>query len=148
MKIILQQTVQNLGNPGDVVEVADGYARNYLMPRGLAVQASRGAVRHVESLKAAHSKRTSKEREALEASVARFQEVALTVTAQAGEEGKLFGSVTAADLAEELTKNGLDVDKKDVRLEEPIRSVGTHTFKVHLGHEVEADLSVEVVAAE
>lgn len=148
MKIILQQTVENLGLPGDLVTVTDGYARNYLIPRNLAVPATRGAVKHVESLKRAHEAKVGKEREALQAAAAKFQEVSLKVEAQAGEEGKLFGSVTAADLVEALSREGVEVDKHDVRLEEPIRSLGTHPFKVHLGHEVEADLSVEVVAAE
>ena len=148
MKIILQKTVENLGNPGDVVEVADGYARNYLMPKGMAVPANKGAVRHAESLKRSHEAKMAKERGALEEQAAKLSAVGLRIEAQAGEEGKLFGSVTAADLAEALTKEGLEVDKHDVRLEEPIRSTGSHSFKVHLGHEVEAELSVEVVAAE
>lgn len=147
MKIILQKTVGNLGNPGDVVDVADGYARNYLMPKGLAVPANKGAVRHAESLKRSHDTKVAKERGALEEQAAKLSAVGLKIEAQAGEEGKLFGSVTSADLADALTKEGVDVDKRDVRLEEPIRSTGSHAFKVHLGHEVEAELTVEVVAA-
>lgn len=147
MKIILQKTVGKLGNPGDVVDVADGYARNYLMPKGLAVPANKGAVRHAESLKRSHDSKVAKERGALEEQAAKLAAVGLKVEAQAGEEGKLFGSVTASDLADALTKEGVEVDKRDVRLDEPIRSTGSHAFKVHLGQEVEAELSVEVVAA-
>lgn len=147
MKIILQKTVGKLGNPGDVVDVADGYARNYLMPKGWAVPANKGAVRHAESLKRSHDSKVAKERGALEEQAAKLAAVGLKVEAQAGEEGKLFGSVTASDLADALTKEGVEVDKRDVRLDEPIRSTGTHAFKVNLGHEVEAELSVEVVAA-
>jgi large subunit ribosomal protein L9 len=149
MKVILQRSVESLGDPGDVVSVADGYARNYLMPRGLAVAASKGAVKHAESLKRSHESRTAKARVETEAVAAKLAEVALKVSAQAGDEGKLFGSVTAADLAEELTKAaGVDIDKKDVHLGEPIRSLGVHQFQVHLDHDVTADLSVEVIAAE
>lgn len=148
MKVILQRSVDKLGTPGDVVEVADGYARNYLIPRGLAVAASKGAVKHVESLKAAHDKRTSKVREEQEAVAAKLAAAPIRITAQAGEEGKLFGSVTAADLAEELAKVAEGVDRRDIVLDEPIRSVGVHEFKVRLAHEVEAVCSVEVVAAE
>jgi len=150
MKVILQQTVEKLGVPGDVVTVADGYARNYLIPRNLAVAATRGGVKHVESLKRAHEQRTAKERGAAEAVAERLRAVPLKVSARAGEDGKLFGSVTAAELAEELTRQaeGITVDRHDVQLAEPIRSLGAHTFSVHLGNGVEAELTVEVVAAE
>jgi large subunit ribosomal protein L9 len=150
MKIILQRSVDKLGTPGDVVVVSDGYARNFLIPRGLAIPASKGAVKHVESLKNAHLARTSKVREEQEAIAAKLAALSIKVVAQVGEEGKLFGSVTAADLAEELAKvsEGIEVDKRDVVLDEPIRSVGVHEFKVKLAHEVEAVCSVEVVAAE
>ncbi len=100
MKIILQKPVDRLGDPGDVAEVADGYARNYLIPRGLAVKAEKGAVRHAESLKRAHAVRTSAQKGDFEALAARIIQTPVVVTARAGEEGKLFGSVTAADIAE------------------------------------------------
>ena len=150
MKIILQQTVENLGVPGDVVTVADGYARNYLIPRNLAVPATRGGVKHVESLKRAHEQRTAKERGEAEALAERLRAVPLAISARAGEDGKLFGSVTATELAEEIARQseGLEIDRHKVHLEEPIRSLGVHTFKVHLGPDVDAELSVEVVAAE
>jgi len=145
MKIILQKTVERLGDPGDVAEVADGYARNFLIPRGLAVRAERGAVRHAESLKRAHQARTSAQKGELETVAARLVETPLVVTARAGEEGRLFGSITAADIVEALSAQaGVSVDRRDVHLDEPIRSVGTHEVTVHLHAEVDPVITIDV----
>jgi large subunit ribosomal protein L9 len=148
MKIILQQPVVNLGDPGDVAEVADGYARNYLIPRGLAIRAEKGAVRHAESLRRAHLGRQSKRKGEFEATAARLIAAGpIRVSARAGEEGKLFGSVTAADVAEAVSAQaGVAIDRRDVHLEDPIRSVGTHEVRIRLFHEVEPILTVEVAA--
>jgi large subunit ribosomal protein L9 len=147
MKIILQKTVERLGAPGDVADVADGYARNFLIPRGLAVRAEKGAVRHAESLKRAHQTRTTAQRGEFEALAARIIQTPLVVTARAGEEGRLFGSVTAADIAEALSSQvGVSVDRRDVHLDEPIRSVGTHEVTVHLHAEVDPVITVDVRA--
>lgn len=148
MKIILQKPVDNLGDPGDVAEVADGYARNYLIPRGLAIRAEKGAVRHAESLRRAHLGRQSKVKSEFEAIATKLIAAGpVRVSARAGEEGRLFGSVTAADVAEAVaTQAGVPVDRRDVHLEEPIRSVGTHEVRIHLFHEVEPILTVEVEA--
>lgn len=149
MKIILQQTVENLGVPGDIVSVADGYARNYLIPRNLAVPATKGGVKHVESLKRAHEVRAAKVRGEAEAVAERLRAIPVKVSANAGEDGKLFGSVTAADVAAQLSQSAdFEVDRHKVHLEEPIRSLGVHTVTVHVGDGVEAEVSVEVVAAE
>jgi large subunit ribosomal protein L9 len=150
MKIILQKPVDKLGNPGDTAEVADGYARNYLIPRGLAVKAEKGAVRHAESLKRGHLNRLSKRKGEYEALASKLISGGpLVIPARAGEEGKLFGSVGAADIVA-VIEGRIDhtVDRHDVKLDEPIRSVGTHEVKVKLFHEVEPILTVEVVAAE
>jgi large subunit ribosomal protein L9 len=145
MKIILQKSVDRLGDPGDVAEVADGYARNYLIPRGLAVKAEKGAVRHAESLKRAHAVRTSAQKGDFEALAARIIQAPVVVTARAGEEGKLFGSVTAADIAEALSSQaGVPIDRRDVHLDEPIRSIGTHEVTVHLHPEVDPVITVDV----
>jgi len=145
MKIILQKTVERLGDPGDVADVADGYARNFLIPRGLAVRAEKGAVRHAESLKRAHQARTTAEKGELETVAARLVETPLVVTARAGEEGKLFGSITAADIVEALsTQAGVSVDRRDVHLDEPIRSVGTHEVTVHLHADVDPVITIDV----
>jgi large subunit ribosomal protein L9 len=148
MKIILQKPVESLGNPGDVTEVADGYARNYLIPRGLAIKAEKGALKHAESLKRGHLSRLSKQKGEYEAIASKLIAAgALRIEARAGEEGKLFGSVTGADIAEAVAaQTGVALDKKDISLDEPIRSVGTHEIRVKLFHEVEPVLTVEVVA--
>ena len=149
MKVILQKPVEKLGVPGDLVDVADGYARNYLMPRGLAVKASSGGVRHVESLKRAHGVRVAKAKTEAEGVASKLTATPIRVRARVGEEGRLFGSVTASDLAEEIERQaGVSVDRHDIHLDEPIRSVGVHEVRVHLFHEVDPVLSVEVVSAE
>jgi large subunit ribosomal protein L9 len=145
VKIILQKEVDKLGSPGEVVTVADGYARNYLVPRGLALPASKGAVRHAESLKRAHEQRTARARKEAEELADRLRATTLRVTAKAGEDGKLFGSVTAHDLAEEIERQaGEPLDRRVVHLEEPIRSLGTHEVQVRLHPDVTATLSVDV----
>ena len=145
MKVILQKPVEKLGVPGDMVDVAHGYARNYLMPRGLAVQASKGGVKHVESLKRAHATRVSEARAEAETEAERLTATPIRVTARVGEEGRLFGSVTAGEVAEEIERQtGLKIDRHDVHLDEPIRSIGVHEVRVHLFAEVDPVVSVEV----
>jgi large subunit ribosomal protein L9 len=145
MKVILQKSVDKLGHPGDLVEVADGYARNYLMPRGLAVKASKGAVKHVESLRRAHAVRVDKAKSEAEGVAQRLAATPIKVLAHAGEEGKLFGSVTASEIVEEIERQvGVRIDRHDIHLDEPIRSVGVHEVRVHLFPEVDPIISVEV----
>ncbi len=145
MKIILQKEVEKLGVPGDVVTVADGYARNFLVPRGMAIPASKGAVRHVESLRRAHGARVNKARGEAQALADRLSAIPIKVTARAGEEGRLFGSITTADLAEEIAKQtGQAIDRRDIHLDEPIRSLGTHEVSVRVYPEVNATLSIQV----
>ena len=146
MKIILQKEVEKLGTPGQIVEVADGYARNYLLPRGMAIAASKGAVRHAERLKTAHQERVSKARTEAEVFASDLGARPVRIAAQAGEEGRLFGSITAERIAEELAAQGLQVDRRKIHLDEPIRSIGSHTVTVHLHAEVNAPVTVEVVA--
>jgi len=150
MRVLLQKPVDKLGSPGEIVEVADGYARNYLVPRGLAVKAGEGMVRHADSLKRAHGVRVGKQK-------AEFEEVAqqllasggVTVSARAGEEGKLFGSVTTADIAEALVaKTGVNVDRRDIHVAEPIKSTGAHEVRIHLAQDVDPVISVNVEAAD
>jgi large subunit ribosomal protein L9 len=149
MKVILQKPVDKLGVPGDVVDVADGYARNYLMPRGLAVRASKGGVKHVESLKRAHTTKVSHAQAEAQEVADRLTASPIKVSARVGEEGRLFGSVTAAEVAEEIERQtGVKVDRRDVRLEEPIRSVGVHQVTVHLFTDVDPAVPVEVEPAE
>ncbi len=149
MKVVLQKPVEKLGIPGDVVDVADGDARNYLVPRGLAVKATRGMVKHQESLQRAHQVRMAKGKTEAESVAAQLLATPLRVSARAGDEGKLFGSITAEALAEQIwVQAGIEVDKRDVHLAEPIRSVGVHEVKIRLHQQVEPIVSVEVTAAE
>ncbi len=148
MKVILQKEVEKLGAPGDVVDVADGYARNHLVPRGLAVKATKGGVRHVDSLKRAHTVRVGKAKSEAEARAQRLIAAPIKVKARVGEEGKLFGSVTPSEVAAQIeVQTGVKVDRHDVHLEEPIRSIGVHEVKVHLFAEVDPIVSVEVEPA-
>jgi large subunit ribosomal protein L9 len=148
MKVILQKPVDKLGNPGDIAEVADGYARNYLIPRGMAIRAQKGTLKQAEVLKKGHIARLSKQKGEFEALASRLiAEGPLRVSARAGDEGKLFGSITAADIADAVAqRTGVRVDRRDIHLDEPIRSVGAHEVRVKLFHEVEPVITVEVIA--
>jgi large subunit ribosomal protein L9 len=150
MKIILQRPVEKLGDPGDIVEVADGYARNYLVPRGLAIRAEKGALKHAQDLSRAHRSRQSKQKVEFEALASKLIAAGpLRISAKAGEEGKLFGSVTAADIAMAVAQQtGVEIDRRDVHLDDAIRSVGSHEVRVRLFPEVEPVLTVEVAAEE
>ena len=149
MKVILQKPVEKLGDPGDVVEVAGGYARNFLIPRSLAIRAHRGAEKQADTLRRSHLSRQSREKVEFEALAAQLIASLVRISARAGEEGKLFGSVTAADIAEAIAAQAqIVVDRKDVHLDEPIRSLGTHEVRVHLFAEVDPVLTLEVVAEE
>ena len=148
MKVILQQPVDKLGVPGDVADVADGYARNYLIPQGMAVRATKNMVNHADSLRRAHEKRRYAMKGEYEAKASKvIAGGPIRVTAKAGDEGKLFGSVTADHIVAAIkAQSDVDVDKHDVRLAEPIRSVGTHEVKIHLFTDVEPIITVEVEA--
>jgi large subunit ribosomal protein L9 len=146
MRVILQREVENLGAPGDVVAVADGYARNYLMPRGLALPASKGAVRHAERLREAHEKHVRRAVEEAKVVADRLTSSPLRIASRAGADGRLFGSITVADLADEIQRvSGQEVDRRRIHVAEPIRSVGTHEVAVHLHPEVNATVTVEIV---
>lgn len=146
MKIILQREVETLGGPGDVIEVADGYARNFLVPRGMAIPASKGAVAHAERLRSGKEERVQRDQGLAQQRADELQRLPVQVRAQAGEDGRLFGSITAQHLAEELSKAvGWQVDRRRILLEEPIRSVGVHEVRIHLHPEVNATVTVQVV---
>ncbi|MFN2590499.1 MAG: 50S ribosomal protein L9 [Actinomycetota bacterium] len=146
MRIILQREVEKLGNPGDVVDVADGYAQNFLIPRKLAIPATRGSVKHAESLKSAHEARVQKARTEAEATAERLGAATVRIAGRAGEDGRLFGSVTAARVAQELENaSGVSVDRRHLDLPDPIRSVGTHEVRIHLHPEVTATVTIDVV---
>ncbi|MGH2674479.1 MAG: 50S ribosomal protein L9 [Actinomycetota bacterium] len=146
MKIILQKAVETLGEPGDLVQVADGYARNYLIPRGLAAPVTKGALRHAERLRSGQDERLRRQRAEAEAVAGRLTKTPVRIAVQAGEEGRLFGQVTAHHIAEALGEQlGEKVDHRRLNLGQPIRSVGAHQVTIHLHPEVDATLTVDVV---
>ncbi len=147
MKVILQREVDKLGAPGDVIDVADGYARNFLIPRGLAASASKGAVKHAERLREAHEKRQQVAVEAAQVIADRLNSTPVRIQAKAGEDGRLFGSITLHQLADEMEKiAGAEIDRRQIHLAEPIRSVGAHEVAVHLHPQVDATVAVQIVA--
>ncbi len=146
MKIILQQEIPRLGSLGEVVDVADGYARNYLIPRGMAVLAHArnvGRLRHQQSLAEA---KQDKYMAAANAAAKQLEGAAVTIKRQADEEGeKLFGSVTNRDIAKALLEDGIEVDKRAIDLPEPIKAIGAHTVKIQLFANVSAEVKVYVI---
>lgn len=146
MKLILQREVDKLGVPGDVVEVKDGYARNFLLPRGLAIPATKGAVKHAQQLREGHDSRVQKAKTEAESLASQLAKTSLRVASRAGEDGKLFGSVTAQHLADELSNvTGHSIDRKRIHLDDPIRSLGTHEVAIHLHPDIDVTVTVEVV---
>ncbi len=146
MKIILKQEVEQLGNAGDVVEVAAGYARNYLLPRGFAAAATSRSVKELE-----HQKRLVADRIARETKTAmelkkRLEGVACKIAREAGEEDKLFGSVTNRDIADALAEEGIEVDHKRIQLENPIKNLGVFHVNIKLAPELTAAVKVWVVS--
>jgi len=149
MKVILLEPVPGVGPAGKVAEVADGHARNYLLPRKLAIPATPAALRNLEQHQAAIQRKQAQRAADAQALAARLAAVTVTIKARSGEAGKLYGSVTPTDIAEELaSKHHLTVDKRRIVIADPIRMLGEHTVKVHLAPELEPELRVVVVAAE
>jgi large subunit ribosomal protein L9 len=146
MEVILKEDVDNLGHRGDVVKVAEGYGRNFLLPRKLAMQATETNKAVIEQMKSSAARRSATEKAVAEAQVAKLEPVVLTFTRKSGEEGRLFGSVTSADIAAELASNGFDVDRRKIQLPEPIKSVGDFNVGIKLHREVTAQVKVKVVA--
>lgn len=149
MRIILLEQVENLGGPGDIVEVADGYARNYLMPRGMAQRATKA---HIARLEEELNRRRRAADEALaesERAGERLEGLHLNLTARAGASGKLFGSVTSQDIADAVLEEvGLELDRRKIQLSEPIRELGEREVIVDLHAEVKVPITVEVSAEE
>lgn len=146
MKVILREDIENLGRAGDIVKVADGYGRNYLIPKRLAVQADLRNVRALEHDRRVIEARAKKTRSSAEELGSKLSALSLTIPAKAGEEGKLFGAVTSRDIAEALDRAGVAVDRKLVLLAEPIKQVGEYKVKVKAGTEIVPEVSVSVVA--
>ena len=148
MKVILKDDVANLGHLGDIKEVAAGFARNFLIPRGLVIPATARNVAEVEHERRLIEARIARRREELKEVAARIAQAALTFTVKVGEDGRLFGSVTSKAIAEELTAQGMPIERRQLIMEGPLKATGEVTIKVDLGHGVVSPLKVSVVAEE
>ena len=146
MKVILKSDVPKLGNAGDIITVKDGYARNFLIPKGLAERADLGSVRAVENLKKVLAQQMEKKKKEALKLRDRLLNISCTITRQAGEGGKIFGSVTTRDIEEALKVENIHIDRKNIMLEEPIRQLGIFEVPVKLHKDVEAKIKVWVVA--
>ena len=146
MEVILKEDVDNLGHRGDVVKVADGYGRNYLLPRKLAMQATENNKAVIEQMKAAAARRAATEKAQAESLAAQLATLSLVFTRKSGDSGHLFGSVTAADIAHELAAKGFEVDRRKIQLVEPLKSTGDFTVPARLYRDVVARLAVRVLA--
>jgi large subunit ribosomal protein L9 len=145
VKVILVEDVPNVGRMGDVKEVADGYGRNYLIPRGLAKLATEGEVQQAKQLRRTAQKRRQRETADAQAMAERLAGVTLTFHARAGEGTKLYGSITSADIAEKLSQElGRDFDRRKIQLDESLRQLGTHQVSIHLAPQLEPEITVVI----
>ena len=148
MKVILMHDVEYLGDVGDVVDVADGYGRNYLLPRGLAIAATARNARQLAHEQRLRDNRIARARLEAATLAEQLQALQFSFTRKAGEEGKLFGSVTTMDIAEQLKAAGFTIDRRHIQLDQPLKSLGEFAVPVRLPAAVSADLKVTVVAEE
>ena len=145
MKIILRADVPTVGKKGDILDVADGYARNYLVPHGLAIKASKGASDQAASMRRSRDIKDARERSAAEDVARQLVPQVINLAARAGAEGKLFGSITTTDIAEAVqAQTGIELDRRKMHLDEPIKELGTHRVMVRLHSDVEFPVTVEV----
>jgi large subunit ribosomal protein L9 len=149
MKLLLRSDVAGLGHKGDVVEVANGYGRNYLVPRGLAMVATAGAERQAEAMRRSRKVRDTADRAAAEDIARVLVPAVVTIEARAGAEGKLFGSVTTSEVADAVAEQfDIDIDRRNLHVDDAIREVGTHSVQARLHADVQFSINVEVVAAD
>jgi large subunit ribosomal protein L9 len=146
MKVILTQAVPHLGQPGDQVDVARGYARNYLIPRSLAVEATASNLRSLQQLKTQGRQREERLKQEADSVTERLRGLILTFARAAGDQERLFGSVTSSDIAEALAEQGIRLDRKKIVLEEPIKAVGRYAVPVRLHRDTVAEIQVQVVS--
>lgn len=146
MQVILKEDVKDLGRIGDIVVVKDGYARNFLIPRGLAVEANPKNIKALEHQKKMIAEAAKKIRLSAENLKSKISEKTIVIKAKAGEDNKLFGSVTAMDISEALKKEGIDIDKKKIVIDEPIKRLGDYVVTVKIHPDVVAQLNVQVIA--
>ena len=145
MEIILRQAIENLGHPGDVVTVKNGYARNFLLPRGFAYEATPGNLKRIGAERGRLEAAENDRRETASELAKRLEEVQLTFSARVGEEGKLFGSVTSADIAEQLAAHGFTIERRLIDLHEPIKALGVYRVPVRLHADVKPEIRVWVI---
>ncbi len=146
MKVVLRNDVDGLGTKGDIVDVADGYARNYLVPQGLAFKATDGAERQAEAMRRSRDIQASKNLAEAQELAARFATTTLVIPARAGEGGKLFGSITTTNVADAAKEQAhADIDRHVLHIDEPIKTLGEHTVQAHPHHDVTFDIRVNVV---
>lgn len=144
MQIILQEDVEKLGHRGDVVTVKPGYARNFLLPRKLAIEATSGNMKALERIRGALAKKTATEVEAAQRQAEQLDNVSLSFTRKTGENDQLFGSVTSADIAEGLAAQGFKIDKRQVQLPDPIKALGDYSATIKVFRDITANVSVHV----
>lgn len=147
MRVILKDEVPNLGDAGDIVKVAPGYGRNFLLPRGLAIPASEGSVRELEHQKRVADAIRRKQLAGSKELAARLENSAVSIRREAGDDDRLFGSVTNRDVADALAAEGIEVDRRSIQLGEPIKSIGLFTVPIRLHREVTASVRVYVIRA-
>jgi large subunit ribosomal protein L9 len=145
MEIILRQAVENLGSPGDVVKVKSGYARNYLLPHGLAYEATPGNLKRIRQERDRLDAAENERRSAAQGYAEKLEQVSLTFSARVGEEGKLFGSVTTADIAAQLEAQGFHIEKRQIDLHEPIKALGVYRIPIRLHADVKPEVRVWVI---
>ncbi len=148
MKVILKEDVASLGKRGDTIKVSDGYARNYLIPKGLALEATGKNINVLEHTKKVIAQQSEKERKKAESLVQQFSGVTVTIPCKVGEMDKLFGSVTGKDIEKALVEKGFEVDKRQIVIEDPIKNLGEHRVKVKLYPGIFADIAVTVTRQE
>jgi large subunit ribosomal protein L9 len=148
MRIVLRTDMADVGKRGDICEVADGYARNFLLPKGHAIVATPGVEAQAAAMRRSRDLRDARDREAAESVARKLVPAVIRITARAGAEGKLFGSVTAADVTQAVAEQtGVELERRRLRLEEPIKSLGTHEVPIKLHSDVEFRVTVEVTKA-
>ena len=145
MEVILRQTVEKLGHPGDVVKVSNGFARNYLLPRGIAVVATEGNQKQIEAQRQRLEAAEDSRRETAQSQATVLEQVSLTFSARVGDEGKLFGSVTSSDIVQQLEALGHKVEKRQVDLHEPIKALGVYRVPIRLHADVKPEIKVWVI---
>ncbi len=145
MKVILKENVKSLGKAGEIVNVSDGYARNYLIPKGLALVADEKNIKVFEKQKKKIIEKIEKEREEAILFAERLRTLSLTIKAKAGEEGKLFGSITTIDISEALKKEGIELDRKKIQLSEPIKRLGEYRIPVKISHDITSEFLVRII---